>query len=241
MSFYKFERYLQESIKLKKQHKQNFKILELIRDFPAYYHCLDNRASPIIDERPWIIFAAYRFLYRHLNPDMRVYEFGTGGSTLFFAQHTKEIIAVEHDKSWAEKVKRALKSSGCHNWLINIAEPHSDPTTLHEDPAGLSSYISSGDNYRGKSFVDFAKNIDMYPDGYFNIVMIDGRARPSCFRHSVKKVGRGGFLILDNAERNHYISIHEHMDNPLWTRNDFIGPGPYHDCFWQTVIWRRNN
>jgi hypothetical protein len=240
MSFYKFERYFKESIKLRKHSKQNFWIFELLRDFPLYYRCLNNGSSPIINERPWITFAAHRFLHRQLRPDMRVYEFGTGGSTLYFAHHTKEIISVEHDKSWAERVNKALKLSGKNNWQINIIEPHFDQATLHEDPASLNSYISNGDDYRGQSFIKFAKDIDRYPDGYFNIVLIDGRARPSCFRHSVKKVCRYGFLILDNAERRHYIRIHEQMNDPHWARYSFFGPGPYHDCFWQTVIWQRN-
>jgi hypothetical protein len=239
MLLYNFARYIKESIKFKIKYKQNFRILELLNFFPAYQLCLNDGLSPIINEKPWIIFAAYRFLDQHIMTDMRVYEFGTGGSTLFFANRAKEIISAEHDSKWAGEVKKALMLKGYKNWEINIVEPLLEPKALHEDPSSLNSYISSDGAYRGHSFMNFAKSIDRYPDGFFNIVMIDGRARPSCVKHSVKKVSKDGLLILDNAERKHYFRIHEYMDNPRWSKFNFYGPGPYHHCFWQTIIWKK--
>ncbi len=239
MYLYTVAHYIKESIKLKIKYKQDFKILDLVELFPNYRRSLCDGLSPIINEKPWIVFEAYRFLDQHIMKDMSVYEFGTGGSTLFFANRVREIISAEHDINWANKLKDALTLKGYNNWKINIVEPQSTPKALNKDPSSLNSYLSNDGAYRGQSFSCFAKSIDMYPDGYFSIIMIDGRARPSCVKHSVKKVSKDGLLILDNAEREHYFRIHEYMDNPNWRRFSFFGPGPYHHCFWQTVIWKK--
>jgi hypothetical protein len=43
-----------------------------------------ERSSPLEIELPWISYAAIDFLDGYLKPDMTVYEYGSGGSTLFF-------------------------------------------------------------------------------------------------------------------------------------------------------------
>lgn len=47
--------------------------------------------------------------------------------------------------------------------------------------------------------------IKKFPDNYFDIVLVDGRSRPSCLFHSLNKVKKGGLLVLDNAEREYYL------------------------------------
>ena len=39
-----------------------------------------------------------------LRPDMRVLEFGSGGSTTLFSPFVKQWISIEHDKYWAQTV-----------------------------------------------------------------------------------------------------------------------------------------
>lgn len=54
------------------------------------------------------------------------------------------------------------------------------------------------------NFKAYASAIDAYPDGHFDVVMVDGRARTSCLVHALPKLRKGGLSILDNAEREHY-------------------------------------
>lgn len=49
---------------------------------------------------------ATRFLHRYLKPDMRVFEWGAGRSTLFFTRHKITLTSIEHDPVWHQKISR---------------------------------------------------------------------------------------------------------------------------------------
>jgi predicted O-methyltransferase YrrM len=71
-------------------------------------------------------------------------------------------------------------------------------------------------------FALYVKQIDEFPDEYFDIILIDGRARPSCIKRSVSKVKPGGLLILDNSEREYYLAkAIEYLK--AFQRNEFYG------------------
>jgi len=53
---------------------------------------------------PWFTYSAIDLLKERLNNNLRLLEFGSGNSTLFFAERTKKIISLEHNKDWHQKV-----------------------------------------------------------------------------------------------------------------------------------------
>lgn len=62
---------------------------------------LDARGEPI----PWYTYPAIEFI-RSLNLDeCRVFEYGSGNSSAFWASRAKEVIAVENDPQWANEVR----------------------------------------------------------------------------------------------------------------------------------------
>lgn len=195
--------------------------------------------SPIKDGCPWLTVGAISFLKRIIRKDMAIFEYGAGGSTLFFARRVKEVMTIEHDREWHQKVLEALQKLRQTNWMAELVEPEPDPGYSGKKPGDPDAYISSDENYRGKSFKAYAKSIEKFPDGYFDVVLIDGRARPSCFKHAVKKVKDGGYMILDNAEREEYAYIHEYLANNAWQKKIFCGPTPYSSSFIQTCVWTR--
>lgn len=239
MGLRKLKFYFKEAKRFEREYSENFSILELIQFFPVWQRSLNSQASPLTDEQPWLTFAAIQFLEKTLRKDMRVYEYGAGGSTLFFAKRVKEVISVEHDQIWSDKIFEVIKKRNYHNSLIHLVEPTTNEFLLGQDPSEPNSYISSLDLFTNQYFKDYAINIDNYPDGYFDVVLIDGRARPSCFKHAITKVKEGGFLILDNAERPHYLYIHEFLENSHWIKYELHGPGPYNLYFWQTCVWQK--
>ena len=89
------------------------------------------------------------------------------------------------------------------------------------------------------SFFDYASFIDQYPDNYFDLILIDGRARPSCFMHAAAKVKHGGYVVLDNAERVSYAYVEETALKLGFEVQEFWGPGPYNDYCWRTIFLRR--
>jgi hypothetical protein len=81
-----------------------------------------------------------------------------------------------------------------------------------------------------KDFIleDYVKSIEDYPDGYFDLVVVDGRARPSCILHSMQKVKVNGILLLDNADRSYYLHpFPELFEKSKWSVQTFIGHLPY--------------
>ncbi len=51
---------------------------------------------------PWMNYPVIAFLEERLRPDLTLFEYGSGASTLFWAQHVARVIAVEHDRAWYE-------------------------------------------------------------------------------------------------------------------------------------------
>jgi hypothetical protein len=135
-------------------------------------------------------------------------------------------------------VAQALAALGLHATLL-LVEPSQDAKAFGKSPADPDAYVSSDDLFAGKSFLAYAEAIDSCADNAFDVIMIDGRARPSCFKHAWPKVKPRGLLILDNSERAEYVHIHKTMDALGWRRRDFAGPGPYNRHFWQTTAWVR--
>jgi len=218
--------YSLESLKAKHAYPGAVNFRDLIRYFPEWWNALSPQRNSLDDTLPWIAFSATNFLEKILDKEVLVFEFGSGGSTLFFAKKVKEVFSVEHDKEWFEKVSGVLKKSKVDNVEISLLQPTKDINRITKSPANPDAYISGGERYKGMSFENYAKSIDKFPNDYFDIILIDGRARPSCFKHSVNKIKVGGHLILDNAERSHYSYIHDRMSNDGWQKYDF--PGPFH-------------
>lgn len=53
-------------------------------------------------------------------------------------------------------------------------------------------------------YYDYVSTIDQFIDEYFDVIVIDGRARTHCLKHSVTKLRTGGMLVFDNADRVEY-------------------------------------
>ncbi len=169
---------------------------------------------------------------------MHVYEYGSGGSTLFFAERVQEVISTEHNKDWYRQVLEEINRAGITNCHIRLFQP-APAASVKQDLSDPDAYISSDDNYPGMSFREYASSIDSYPDRYFDVIFIDGRSRPSCFKHAERKLKQGGYLILDNAETRYYSYIHKSLSNNKWKKIEFVGLFPYIYHYSETCIWQK--
>lgn len=204
--------------------------------YPLWRYTL-NRSDGLESGRPWITFEAARFLSRVLAPHMRVLEWGTGGSTVFFARRVAEVESVEHEKAWLEKVDATLKSRGLRNVRLNFRPPVAVAPDAVRRKDRPEDYASGTRQYPNHDFRDYAAFADTLPSECFDLVVIDGRARPSCFVHGYSKVRPGGYLMLDDAQRGHYVLVHERLNAMGWLRVPFYGPGPYGGDFRFTCLW----
>lgn len=195
--------------------------------------------SPLNDQSPWITYESRRKLERLLKPDFTIFEFGAGGSSVFFSKYVKKVTTVEHDEQWLKLVENKMASLKRTNWTGYFVPPEKiQPGPIDFSDPGL--FLSADTNYEGMSFEKYASAIDQYPGEHFDLVMVDGRARPGCIKKALPKVKKGGFLVIDNSERDYYLKQIDlrAMGFDLFF-NDF-GPGPYNVEFWQTTIWRKH-
>jgi hypothetical protein len=56
-------------------------------------------------ELPWINYPAIRLLEERIKNNFRVFEFGSGYSTLFFARLAQTVVSVENDNTWFGNMK----------------------------------------------------------------------------------------------------------------------------------------
>jgi len=106
------------------------------------------------------------------------------------------------------------------------------------NPADPDSYASSDSKYEGQFFHKYVTFIDRFPDGYLDLILIDGRSRPSCFKHAVPKIKPGGYIEWDNTDRFHY-QMAMSMAPADFVFRDFPGLSPCVPFFTRTSIWQR--
>jgi hypothetical protein len=203
----------------------------LIRWYPHWRSSLKNKRSPLNDELPWMTYRAIDWLNNHLKKGMNVFEWGSGGSTAFFARRAKHVYTVEHDLLWYQEVIGTLEKKAYDNVSITLVE-----SVQCENIKNW--YTTSDPKYKNHSFEQYIRVIDTYPDGTFDIVIVDGRARPGCMKHAIPKIKVGGYLLLDNSERMEYQMGWDLVQQ--WKNIKIWGPGPYNNYPWETRIWQKN-
>lgn len=134
----------------------------------------------IYPNRPFYTPSAIRFLKNTIKPDFRIFEWGSGVSSIWYAKRCNEIFVVEHDPFWIKKVKSLLidnKLAKCELILIDI------------------------------SSVEYCESIAAFDDGYFDLVAVDGRNRVECIKNACSKVKKGGYILLDDSHRTKYLEV----------------------------------
>lgn len=205
--------------------------------FPAWYKSLSR--TPIEDGRPWLPYDAIKFLEAHLSRDMRAFEYGVGGSTKFLLQRVACLISVEHDKVWAERIKGALRPWLATKWRLFVFPPQPTIAPISREAASESKYLSQKREYIGMDFTAYVKSIDQYPDDYFDVILVDGRSRVACVTRAAAKIRKGGYLILDDAERERYKEATSFLNSLHWTLRAFSGPVPHCYGFGTCIVWQR--
>jgi hypothetical protein len=145
---------------------------------------------------PWWTFEAIGKVDRFLKdrPNARVFEYGSGASTIWLARRAAEVISVEHDAAWFPEVEQRL--AGFPHAKLRFVAP--DAT-----PSADSRYASDKPAWRGRTFRDYVHAIDGEP-GQFDLIVVDGRARTACLEHARTRLAPGGLIVFDNSHRAPY-------------------------------------
>ncbi|MEW6400634.1 MAG: hypothetical protein AB1649_02480 [Chloroflexota bacterium] len=186
--------------------------------------------------QPWLVFEAIDFLKSLPLESRRVFEYGSGGSTLFWLSRKMKCVSIEHDPEWYESVRsRLARSMEIDYRLVQPEGPNPEGEFDISDP---TLYLSGDVAFQRYSFKNYAKQIDEFPPGYFDVILVDGRARPACIMHSATRVKMNGLLILDNADYSYYTAkTHQYLHG--FSCSSFYGTGPATYQMWRTDIYVR--
>ncbi|MCF7838005.1 MAG: class I SAM-dependent methyltransferase [Candidatus Marinimicrobia bacterium] len=185
---------------------------------------------------PWVPYEAQVWLDTCLPSDLDVFEWGSGSSTLYFANRARRVVSIEHNPEWYAEVRAALTDQYLDQVAYRLVPPRHCRLARYL-PYSARTYVSrtfAAD--RDGTFRAYARAILDYADATFDLVLVDGRARAACLRLAPHKLKPGGLLVLDNSERPHYEPAMRALRK--YPRLDFFGRGPRLVEPWQTTIWR---
>ncbi len=177
---------------------------------------------------PWMSFAAIDYLSDWLHKKMVVFEYGSGGSSLFIAERVHQLHSVDHDELWYNKVQAIIEQKQIKNITYKLFKPEPLVSSTPSECGNPANFLSCMGEFNGLSFENYVRSIDQFSDHYFDLVIVDGRARPSCIKHAMTKVKQGGVLLLDNADRSYYLNpFPELLEEDKWRQKIFIGHFPH--------------
>lgn len=228
-------RFFLKQIRINQKTGTSYSQLKYFSDWRGSFQ---TNSSSVNDEQPWITYDAINFLKSHVTDNSKIFEYGGGGSTLFFVKRAAEVITVEHDKEWFDLLSQIIIDKKYSNWegeFIPYQKGNIVPNPDNANPLHYSSQDREGYNFK-----EYASFIDNFTDNYFDIVLVDGRSRASCVKHSLNKIKSGGFLILDNSDRTYYLEqLIEIVENSFELIIDNFGACPYCNSFTKTSVYRK--
>lgn len=197
-----------------------------------------NELAPIDDTpwlpEPWLPYLATEYIWR-LNLDS-VFEWGSGGSTVFFGEMgVSKIVSIENDQRWHSRFSGEFHARGLFSKLDYHLIPFEEGE-IGPDKANPIHYKSGSTELGQVNFKKYASAIDDY--NQFDLILVDGMARASCLSHASVHVRPGGWLVLDNTnDRPYYLEKVGYLFQD-WEKITFFGYGPILDYKWETTIFR---
>jgi len=153
--------------------------------------------------------AAMHFLDERLKKEMKVFEFGSGLSSLFYARKCKSVTSIEHNQEWFEKV------------------------TSHEIK-NLSVFLKNLNSENG----DYEKAIFDFDEQY-DLIVVDGRNRNKCIFNCIKKLTKNGVIILDDSHRDKYLPGKQFLEEQGFKSLKMFSPASSKLTFTETTFFYR--
>jgi hypothetical protein len=157
---------------------------------------VDKNGLPI----PYYTYAALDWLMPRVKPTDEVFEFGSGWSTVWYGQHAREVVAVEHNPVWVNRVKAMVGS--------NVTLLLRTPSPPGASPRGGSEYCGA---------------LGQYPPKSFDIIVIDGMERVQCAYGAPSRMRDDGIIVFDNSERIEFKPGIDYLHEQGLGRIDFYG------------------
>ena len=187
---------------------------------------VNQKGEPI----PWLTYPFIDFIENRLHKDLKIFEFGAGNSSIFYAKKTKSVISIEHSPEWFKIIKSNDKYK-YENLDIRLVEI---PKELEAKGYHTMAFTNTENEY-----VFSLKNTGKK----FNIVVVDGLFRNSCIIHSLESLTEDGIVFLDNTSKHYVKDLKlgtDFLADNGFRRLDFYGMGPIYSRKSCTSIFYRD-
>jgi len=109
-----------------------------------------------------------------LHKDMKVFEFGSGSSTIWFAERVKEVITLESSPEWTRIVNEWIKERNITNVTAHLRD------------------ITKG---------EYMSPILAGREAEFDLILVDGAfRRVESFERAIPKLKMNGYLLIDDSQ-----------------------------------------
>jgi hypothetical protein len=209
--------------------------------YPLEEGPVDANHSPL----PFITYPAQAVLHQIVQPNFKVFEFGCGHSSLWWAARVEEVVSVEHDTTWIKRIQEKKPA----NLRLILKEQGAVDDNFPEDLADAFNQIAGAQTSSGnaeldvahglncKDFTAYAAALARWPRNYFDVIVVDGMARSLCAYMAGLWVKDDGIVIFDDAGRREYVPGYQALDEMGFGRIDFFGPGPLDTYEWCTSLF----
>jgi SAM-dependent methyltransferase len=178
-------------------------------DAVAWFRRGRRQLAPLEVRQPFINRPARRRLASLVGPGTEVVEVGSSSSTLWLEDRGASVWSLEHDPAWAERVRGELRRPEA----VHLVEPDGDGR--HRSEA------------TGQTFDSYLDALDGLAPSSADLVIVDGRCRAECVRRLREVVRPGGWLVLDDSQRDRYLPGISLLEG--WRRWDAKGFKPPHE------------
>lgn len=175
-----------------------------------------GRRNPFREGMPWLSWPCIDYLETVVKRDLRVFEYGGGGSTIFFLSRECHVTTVEGDPKWGEAIQqrayRICAESGRFELrLVDITGGN---------PAAREAYVTA-----------------VISGSPWDLILIDGAARLECLAIAKDHLQPDGIIVFDNTDLPEYSAAYSHV--PDFERIIFHGLGYGRRVPTTTEVFRR--
>lgn len=209
--------------------------LGLIADFRDWK--VRRTLGSALDARePWIATPALRVLRALVHAGEMVVEWGAGGSTLYFLDSGCCVTTVEHSQDWQERVRADVSPETLCRWTPILIRPEDRTNEVPWDPSdwttGATSESTDVSYYRYATAPAPSRDV--------TIVLIDGRARPTCLVYA-DAAFPNAVILLDQSERAHYQAAMSEVSRTRGRPRHYAGSVRGLNHLSRTSLWTARN
>lgn len=184
-----------------------------INTYPRIY---DRVKESIIDGNPHMDEKEISLIKESLKPHYKVFEWGSGGSTIYFSQFVDTYVSVENLRIWFELVSQRMFIDETQTIGISHGK-----YSLYYKPELGEHKVKRGSLRLGYYYYTYINAIDECGIDEFDVIIIDGMARPSCV-----------YKALNHVHDNSVIFFHDYFKYPeyRWLDKKLDIERPLKDC-----------